>query len=68
MNRWLVFDRPTANAAEHPDREIELRPDVSIADAINEAIHQNRPIVLVVPAGSEQATVARVTPPGTSHS
>ena len=63
MTRWIVFDYPTANAAQHPDRQIELHPEASVAEALHHTIQQRRPAVLVLNAGGEQATVARVTPP-----
>ena len=63
MNRWIVFDSPTADSARHPGREIELQNDRSVADALNDAVQNHSPVVLVLPAGGEQVTVARVTPP-----
>jgi hypothetical protein len=63
MNRWVVFDAPTADAVQHPDREIELRHDGAVSDALNQAVQAQRPVVLVLPADGEQATIARVTPP-----
>lgn len=65
MNRWTVFDSPTAKAARQPDRDIELQAEGSVADALEQAVQQRRPVVLVVHAGGEQATVARITPPDT---
>ena len=62
MKRWVVFDRSTAEAADAVDREVELH-DAAIADVLNEAVESRRTVVLVVPAGGEQATVARITPP-----
>jgi len=63
MKRWLVFDVPTANAAQQPERDIDVIKDASVADALNDAVQSNRSVVLVVPAGGDQATVARITPP-----
>jgi hypothetical protein len=68
MNRWIVFDSPTANAAQGPRREIELHPERSVADALNQAVQQQRPVVLVLRAGGEVATIARITPPEIPHS
>ena len=62
MNRWVVFDNPTADAAHNNDRHVELRND-TVADALNEAVHAGRTVVVVVPAGDDRATVARITPP-----
>jgi hypothetical protein len=67
MNRWVVFDASTADAARHPEREVEVHSDRSVADALNEAVQKKRPVVLVLPAGDEQVTVARVTPPDDSQ-
>lgn len=62
MNRWIVFDRSTAEAADSADREVELH-STPVAEALNEAVQSRRTVVIVVPAGGEQATVARITPP-----
>ena len=63
MKRWLVFDSPTAAAVQHPERNIEVSTDSSVPDALHEVMQSNRAVVLVVPAGGNQATVARITPP-----
>ncbi len=63
MNQWVVFDRSTADAAQDPDREIELRSNGSVAEALNQAVQAQHPVVIVLPAGGEEVTVARVTPP-----
>ena len=68
MKRWLVFDRVTANAADHPERSVELDPGASVADALAETVQSARPVVLVVPAGPDRATVARITPPARQDS
>ncbi len=65
MNRWVVFDSFTADAAQHPDRNVELHHDASLTDALTQAVQEQRPVVLVLPADGEEATVARVTPPDT---
>lgn len=62
MSRWVVFDHPTADAAHNIDRNVDLRND-AVADALNEAVQAGRTIVMVVPAGGDRATVARITPP-----
>ena len=62
MNRWVVFDHSTSEAAQGSDRNVELR-NGNVAQALNEAVQAGRTVVVVVPAGGEQATVARITPP-----
>lgn len=63
MKRWVVFDSSTAHAAYTSEREIDLRESDSVSDALREAVQSQRPIVLVLPAGGDKVTVARITPP-----
>jgi hypothetical protein len=63
MSRWTVFDRATAAAAQAPGRNIEPENNGGVIDALHAALQQQRAVVLVLPAGDERATVARVTPP-----
>ena len=63
MKRWIVFDSPTAEAARHQGGDTEVRADHPVAEVLLEAVHSGHPVVLVVPAGPERATVARITPP-----
>ena len=66
MTRWIVFDEQSRAATQHDGREVELHPDASVAHALNDAVENGRPVIVVLPAGDDQATVARVTPPDTS--
>ncbi len=62
MTRWLVFDPATAASVEQSG----CSPDVqstNVASALDAAVQQQRTVVLVVPAGPDRTTVARITPP-----
>lgn len=63
MTRWLVFDRATAAATHAAGGQTDLQPESNVSSAIADAVDQQRTVVLVVPAGPESATVARITPP-----
>lgn len=63
MKRFLVFDRQTADAARIHSENVEETPATSVAEALQDAARAGRTTILVVPAGNERATVARITPP-----
>lgn len=62
MKRWVVFDSSTAKAAQQPDRSVELHEHVSVSDAIGGTVQAQRSVVVVLPAGGDHVTVARITP------
>lgn len=64
MSRFIVFDDSTAAAVHNGGGVSEAVADADVPTVVADAIHQQRTVVLVVPAGSERATVARITPPG----
>ena len=61
MTHWIVFEKAAAEATRHSG-QVEERTAGDVAAAIEEAAHHERPIVLVLPAGVDRATVARITP------
>lgn len=62
MKPWLVFDRASADAArEHADA-VEPSSE-SVSDTVKKAAVEGRTTVIVVPAGGDRTTVARITPP-----
>ena len=63
MTHWTVFDPPSAYAAGQFDHDVSIQEGATVASAIQDAVQQQRTVVLVLPAGGEQATVARITPP-----
>ena len=63
MTHWTVFDPSSGYAAGQFDHDVSIQEGTTVASAIQNAVQQERTVVLVLPAGGEQATVARITPP-----
>lgn len=63
MSRFLAFDDVTAEAIREKGAQVEAATNADMANAISDAVQQQRTVVVVVPAGPERATVARITPP-----
>jgi hypothetical protein len=63
MTRFLVFDDRTADAVRKTGGDAHPAPAADVASTISDAVQQQRTVVLVVPAGPDRATVARITPP-----
>ena len=61
MTQWIVFEKPAADATRHSG-QVEERTEGSVAETIQEAARDGRSVVLVVPAGEDRATVARIMP------
>ncbi|MGH9522934.1 MAG: hypothetical protein ACRD3E_10420 [Terriglobales bacterium] len=61
MTHWIVFEKAAAEATRHSG-QVEERMGGDASGAIEEAARDSRPVVLVVPAGNERATVARIMP------
>src|SRR6185437_16390826 len=61
MTHWIVFEESAAEATRHSG-QVEERHDSGVAEALQEAAHDARTVVLVVPAGEQRAIVARVAP------
>jgi hypothetical protein len=62
MNQWTVFDRCTADAARGYSADVNENSQ-GVTEALDKAATEGRTVVLVVPAGPNRATVARITPP-----
>ena len=63
MKRCVVFDSTTATAVRDAGADADFQPNATIASAIAGAAQRQRTVVLVLPAGDERVTVARITPP-----
>jgi hypothetical protein len=63
MSRFLVFDDATAAAVHKVGGDTQAVVDADVPAVIADAVHQQQTVVLVVPAGPNSATVARITPP-----
>lgn len=63
MNRWIVFDQATANAASQGTHPVDRRGGHEEAAALSEAVRQSSATVLVMPASNGRALVAKITRP-----